>query len=91
MTKRLFFRVHGEVQGVGFRYFTREKAAAHGLTGWVRNTRDCTVEGEAQGPEADLALFLADLETGPRHAQVARLEREDREALRPEDGFEIRR
>ncbi|CAL3971522.1 unnamed protein product [Diplocarpon coronariae] len=55
------------------------------------NDNPAQVEGEAQGPEADLALFLADLETGPRHAQVARLEREDREALRPEDGFEIRR
>ncbi|KAK2623519.1 hypothetical protein QTJ16_007073 [Diplocarpon rosae] len=91
MTKRLSFRVHGGVQGVGFRYFTREKAASYGLTGWVRNTRDCKVEGEAQGSETELEQFMKDLETGPSQAEVARLEKEEIGVLREEKGFEIQR
>jgi len=36
--------VHGGVQGVGFRWFAREEAARLGITGWIRNRDDGTVE-----------------------------------------------
>ena len=49
------------------------------------------VEGEAQGDESDLAEFLKDVDSGPRGAHVVRLDREDRDVVEGEAGFEIRR
>lgn len=57
--KHIFF--YGRVQGVGFRYYAVKKANQLGLTGWVRNLPDDSVEMEAEGPEAlidELILFL---------------------------------
>ena len=48
LTKR--FVVRGRVQGVGFRDWTRRRAAAGGLAGWVRNRPDGSVEGVGSGP-----------------------------------------
>ncbi len=63
---RLHARVEGHVQGVGFRYFVLENANRLGLTGWVRNRRDGSVEVHAEGPRADLETLLAALRRGPR-------------------------
>ena len=52
---------YGRVQGVGFRYYAVNKANQLGLTGWVRNLPDGTVEMEVQGnaPSIDeLIIFL---------------------------------
>ena len=52
---------YGRVQGVGFRYYSVYKARALGLTGWVRNLYDGTVEMEVQGKESEidqLIIFL---------------------------------
>jgi hypothetical protein len=46
---RLHAVVHGRVQGVGFRYFVMREARALGLSGWVRNQADGSVEVEAEG------------------------------------------
>ena len=54
-------RKHGRVQGVGFRYYAVNKANQLGLTGWVRNLPDGTVEMEVQGNEPsidELIIFL---------------------------------
>ena len=47
-------RAHGQVQGVGFRYACVRHARALGLTGWVRNRFDGTVEALLQGPAAQV-------------------------------------
>ena len=52
---------YGRVQGVGFRYYTVNKANQLGLTGWVKNLPDGTVEMEVQGEEPlidQLIIFL---------------------------------
>lgn len=52
---------YGRVQGVGFRYYAVNKANQLGLTGWVRNLPDGTVEMEVQGEEPlidQLIIFL---------------------------------
>ena len=57
--KHIFF--YGRVQGVGFRYYSVNKARQLGLTGWVRNLYDGSVEMEVQGPERfidELIIFL---------------------------------
>ncbi|VBB72845.1 Putative acylphosphatase [Podospora comata] len=92
MVKRVYFLAHGGmVQGVGFRYFTRGRAAEHKLTGWVRNTDNNKVEGEAQGAEDTLSKFLKEVDKGPRGSQVVKLDKEDRGVVEGEEGFEIRR
>ncbi|MGA2111260.1 MAG: acylphosphatase [Anaerolineales bacterium] len=73
---RLHARVHGLVQGVGFRAFVTRRAAVLGLTGWVGNSSSGSVEVVAEGPRPLLAELLGDLERGPRAAEVERVESE---------------
>lgn len=68
--------VHGRVQGVGFRASTQRRAADLGLTGWVRNCADNTVEVRAEGDHEMLERFLIFLKTGPSAAQVSSVEAE---------------
>lgn len=71
---RVSFRVHGQVQGVGYRRFAAREAQALGLAGWVRNDPDGTVSGEAAGPDDALLAFRAALARGPAFASVLRLD-----------------
>ncbi len=72
--KRLEAIVHGVVQGVGFRWYTRLVARRLGLSGYVRNRRDRTVEVVAEGTEAALRELLAALQRGPTSAVVERVD-----------------
>jgi len=83
--------VTGRVQGVAFRASTVEEARAHGLTGWVRNLADGSVELEAQGEEPRVAALLAWCAHGPPAARVAGVAVEDREVVGDERGFSVRR
>ncbi|KAH0843736.1 Acylphosphatase [Fonsecaea pedrosoi] len=100
MTKRIAFKVHGKVQGVAFRIdhasrlilgsdFTQRKASSYGLTGFVLNTSDGKVAGEAQGDEEALKKLKADLDTGPRTAHVVKLEIKDIGVKEGENSFEV--
>jgi len=68
------FRVHGEVQGVGYRRFAQREAQAFGLAGWVRNEPNGTVCGEAEGDGPALAAFRLRLAQGPGFGRVSRLD-----------------
>ncbi len=52
----------GAVQGVGLRYRTKYAASMRGLTGWVRNRPDGSVEMEVQGREEEIDLLLQTLQ-----------------------------
>ena len=80
---RLYIRVSGRVQGVGFRWFTSMTAARLNLTGWVRNREDGDVEMEVQGDEGPVEEFVRAVSRGPRYALVDSVERH---ALTPEEG-----
>ena len=67
-------RVWGQVQGVGFRYFTRERALQLGLRGHAYNLEDGSVEILIAGPEQKVQMMLGWLEHGPRPATVTRME-----------------
>ena len=69
----LHVRVTGLVQGVGFRWFVRERARRLGLSGWVRNLHDGSVEVVAAGDEGQIELLRAELLRGPSGASVEEL------------------
>lgn len=71
---RLSAIVHGRVQGVFFRDFAHTQAIALGLTGYVRNLPDGTVETVAEGARETLESLLAQLRVGPPSARVDRVE-----------------
>ena len=71
---RLQATVHGRVQGVSFRFYTRRRAAELGLTGHVRNAWDGTVEVVAEGQRAGLEALLAFLHVGPPAAVVTQVD-----------------
>jgi len=72
--KKLFFKIFGRVQGVGFRYSAREMAKNLGLLGWMKNAGDKTVEGEIEGEEKSLEEFLEWAKKGPRWSRVEKVE-----------------
>ncbi len=65
--------IYGRVQGVGFRYSARQTADALGLTGWVRNLPDRTVEVVAEGADTAIGNFLSWAQHGPPGAEVERV------------------
>jgi len=67
-------RISGRVQGVGFRDALLREALARGLTGWVRNRRDGTVEAVLQGDAAAVQEVQAWARRGPPAAHVDRVE-----------------
>jgi acylphosphatase len=71
---RLSAIAHGRVQGVFFRDFTRTQAIALGVTGYVRNLPDGTVEAVAEGSREALESLLAQLRVGPPSARVDRVD-----------------
>jgi acylphosphatase len=62
--------ITGKVQGVFFRMETQRAARSHGVTGWVRNKMDGSVEAVIEGEEADVKATLAWCHQGPPHARV---------------------
>jgi acylphosphatase len=66
--------VHGFVQGVFFRDSVRRHALTAGVTGWVRNNRDGTVEAVFEGEDAAVERLVGFCRDGPRGARVDRVE-----------------
>lgn len=62
--------ISGRVQGVGFRYFAKANALMHGVSGYVKNLPEKSVEVVAEGDSEDLKKFLKALEKGPPTALV---------------------
>jgi acylphosphatase len=71
---RLCAQIFGDVQGVGFRAFVFRRALSYGVTGWVRNRPDGSVELLAEGPRAALETLLSDVTAGPSGATVEHVE-----------------
>lgn len=71
--KRLTANITGLVQGVSFRYYTRREANKLGVTGWVRNEADGSVQVVAEGSEESLLALQRFLESGPPMARVKRV------------------
>ena len=81
--------VRGYVQGVFFRDTTRREASRRGVAGWVRNRPDGAVEAVFEGAPDAVQAMVAFCESGPRGADVDRVETAEEE---PEglSGFQVR-
>ena len=65
---------HGRVQGVGFRYHVRRRAAGLNLRGFVRNLLNEQVEINVQGPQEDVEAFIKYIRGNPGLSYVVKLD-----------------
>ncbi len=85
------YRIHGVVQGVGYRAFVWRLAGSLGLSGWVRNRLDGSVEAVLRGPSDLLEKAVGQLRVGPRLSSVQHIETSDDCAdVEPGRGFDVR-
>ena len=68
---RRHLKIHGIVQGVYFRQSTRKQAQKLGLTGWISNQPDGTVEAIIEGPSRAVETLISWAHRGPEEAQVS--------------------
>jgi acylphosphatase len=86
---RVHVVVSGRVQGVWYRQSCQERARAAGVSGWVRNLADGTVEAVVEGERSAVDTVLAWMAEGPPLAEVSGLTVADREPTGA-TGFEVR-
>lgn len=82
------YKVYGRVQGVGFRYRAKACADSIGVTGYVENMEDGTVEMEAQGSERELHELFAGINRSS-YIVMERIESKDISLQEEERGFRI--
>jgi acylphosphatase len=70
-------RITGRVQGVGYRAWAVQQATRFGLSGWVCNRRDGSVEALVTGSEDAVAAMTAACREGPYAARVAAVSAEE--------------
>ncbi len=89
MKQAAILTIYGRVQGVGFRYFVKQKADMIGISGYVKNQPKGIVYAEAEGEPELLELFIKECHRGPSHAWVEKI---DIQYCPPQDmeGFHIR-
>ncbi|MDY7042619.1 acylphosphatase [Virgibacillus sp. M23] len=77
--------ISGRVQGVGFRYTAKQKADELGVTGWIRNNEDGTVELDAEGNMDQVDQFIQALKNGL--TPVIRVEQIDQTSTHKNYGY----
>lgn len=87
--QRLHVRFTGRVQGVGFRYQAMYAARNAGLTGWVKNLSDGSVEMEVQGPLEAIDYMFLQIYKG-RWIRVDRMEKQTLPVVSGERGFQVK-
>ena len=90
LRKQVQGTIHGRVQGVGFRYFAQQVAAELGVTGWVKNSYDGSVEFLAQGNAEEIEAFLRNLSRGPASASVQDMRVRESSITREYTSFNVR-
>ncbi|MGA3209808.1 MAG: acylphosphatase [Terriglobales bacterium] len=87
LTRR--FLVRGRVQGVGFRWYVEREAQVLGISGWVRNNFDGSVEVLAAGSREQLSVLRLRLQAGPRAARVDEVEESEAQPVKDLKTFRI--
>ncbi len=83
-------RIEGKVQGVCYRDYTARQARMEGVTGWVRNCADGSVEAHISGPESAVEAMLSWFQQGPPRAQVSAVKFQELTPPREFSTFQIR-
>ena len=91
MPVRAHLVIHGRVQGVFFRGTMQDEADRLGVSGWVRNRPDGTVEAEIEGPRSGVDALIGWAHEGPRGARVTDVVTEWIAPLGEQHGFVVRR
>jgi acylphosphatase len=87
---RIRMSIKGHVQGVGFRQSTQLTAIQYGLSGWVRNREDGSVELEAEGPKSRIDTFVSTIKKGPhRFSHVRAVDIQQKEHLQNDKQFNL--
>ncbi|MCR4743697.1 MAG: acylphosphatase [Lachnospiraceae bacterium] len=86
---RKHYIFEGRVQGVGFRWTAKYAAESLGLTGWVANMYDGSVEMEIQGEESSLDRMLYELQKG-RFIRITNIEEQKIPLEEHESGFSVK-
>ena len=87
--KRVHVIVEGRVQGVFFRAFTRDEAARLGLSGWVRNRSNGSVEAIIEGEETAVEKMLQWFYQGSPNSVVEKIHASEESPLDDSRTFEI--
>jgi len=87
--KRIHAIVSGKVQNVGYRSWVARLGNLEGLSGWVKNLNDGSVEMVAEGEKEDLQILLDRLWDGPGAAQVDDIETDWQEVTDEFVDFEV--
>ena len=87
---RAHVRVYGKVQGVFYRASAQAEARRLGLSGWVRNREDGSVELVAEGPSTSVRHLLDWCHQGPPMARVDTVEVVESERIGLQGGFDVR-
>ena len=83
-------RITGRVQGVSYRAWTRDAARSRGLSGWVRNCEDGSVEAVFAGPPDEVNAMLTACHAGPPAADVDEVETGPADEAEADGSFQIR-
>ncbi|MBI2215450.1 MAG: acylphosphatase [Acidobacteria bacterium] len=83
-------RIHGKVQGVGYRFYATRIARRLGLKGWIQNLRDGSVEAMVEGEAPKIDEWITEIKEGPRYAEVVRIDQERRDNAGPLADFDVK-
>ncbi len=89
--KRVHVIIEGRVQGVFFRAYTQEEATRMGLTGWVRNKTDGSVEAMVEGEADEVNMMIKWFHRGSPYADVRNVIVSEEEPVGDNKRFEIHR
>lgn len=84
-------RITGRVQGVAYRYWTKSRAEALNISGWVKNDESGAVLAHLSGQKSDIEQLLTEMWSGPGAAIVRDVQSDRVTTAQPVHGFEIRR
>jgi acylphosphatase len=79
MKEMRILKIHGKVQGVGYRFFATRVARRLGLKGNISNQRDGTVDAVVEGEKKAIDEWIEELKEGPRYAEVTKIDQETKE------------
>jgi len=83
-------RIHGKVQGVGYRFFATRVARRMGLKGWINNERDGSVAAAVEGEKEAIDDWIEELKEGPRYAEVTRIDQESKDYTGKLPDFDVK-